>query len=748
MINILMTTMSLDIGGAETHIIELCKELIRRDCNIKITVASNGGVYVSDLEKAGIRHVTLPLHNKRLFSVLKSYFGLKKLLKNEKFDIVHAHARIPAFICGLVCKKVKFVTTAHGVYKINPIYRVLSNWGNRALAVSYDIKQYLIDQYKMSADNVIVTVNGIDTNRFSKNIDYSDIAEEFELKENSRRIIHVCRIDHESAYTALQLVEIAPTLFAVHDNIEIIIIGGGTAFLELKTQADNVNRLLGYKVIKLAGPRTDIHKFLAAGDIFIGVARSSVEAMSSEKPVILSGSPNYSEGYLGIFGADKLKNALDTNFTCRGFETSNTKQLYNDIMALFSLSAAERHAQGVYNRQIVLERYSIGKMADDALNLYRKLTPFEHYKYGDIIISGYYGYENMGDDSLLQQIINSIKTLEPNAKITALSKTPKKTSRIYGVNSIYRFNIFAIRKAMKNAKLLINGGGNLLQNKTSKRSLMYYIYIMKSAKKHGLKLMLYASGIGPLYGEKYKNITRDILNQADIITLREHLSVEEINTLGVENFNMSVTCDPAFYLDPAADNWIKYVMYREGLSLNKKYFMIAPRYIKDVHSSLPDDFDKRIAEACVQIERKYKITPVIIPLQPQNDSAICKKIAEYTGGKVISGLSASELAGLTKYMEFVASVRLHLLIYAISAGTPVLAIDCEPKITALFDRINLPYIIKAEQFTPGKFIDMAGALMNNSAKVRATLNDCVEELRQLSLKDAGYVVELLGDLTN
>lgn len=742
---ILMTTMSLDIGGAETHIIELCKELKRRDYNhdAKIIVASNGGVYVSELEANGIRHVKLPLHNKKLSSVIKSYFALKKLLKEEQFDIVHAHARIPAFICGLLCKKlkIKFVTTAHGVYNVTPYWRMLSNWGERSLAVSYDVKQYLIEQYKMASDNITVTINGIDVNNFAKSIDYRDIVKEFQLNtsQNTHRIGWVARTDYENAHIAFQLIELTPMLFALYDNLEIVIVGNGSAYLDLKQQADNVNRLLGKKVIIMPGARTDINKFLACFDIFIGVSRSVLEAMSAEKPVILSGS----QGYLGIFDDNKLKSALDTNFCCRGYPMSTVKQLSADIIKLFSLPGQDKLIMGKYNRNVVIERYSIKRMTDDAVSVYEKMTPFKHYKYSEIIMSGYYGFGNMGDDSLLQQIINSIKTLDKNVTITVLSKNPKRTSQIYGVNSINRFDIISISRVMKHAKLLINGGGNLLQNKTSKRSLIYYIYIMKLAKKFGLKLMLYASGIGPVHGEKYLEMTKNILNEVDIITLREELSLKEIQNLNVSNPNIYVTCDPAFYMDSADENWVKYVMYREGLSLNKKYFLFSPRSIKDSFIKLPENFDNMLAEACYQIAKTYKLEPIIVPLHPKTDYTVCKKIADYAGGKVICGLSAVELAGLTKHMEFVAGLRLHLLIYAISAETPVIAIDCDPKIRGIFELIESPYIINAEQFTVGKFVDMAGALMYNSDKVRQDLKRHVDKFRKLSLTDAQYVIELL-----
>ena len=99
---ILLASTRMGIGGAETHIYELVLALKKNGHTV--TVVSAGGKYAEMLEKAGVRHVTLPLADKNPIRVVKAYRGLKALIKKEKYDLVHAHARIPAFICGLLQK--------------------------------------------------------------------------------------------------------------------------------------------------------------------------------------------------------------------------------------------------------------------------------------------------------------------------------------------------------------------------------------------------------------------------------------------------------------------------------------------------------------------------------------------------------------------------------------------------------------------------------------------------------------------
>ena len=99
---ILMATMGLDIGGAETHIVELAKELKHQGHDVLIV--SNGGVYVPEVEAAGIRHYRAPLNQRSAGAMYRARRILKQVIRKERPDVVHAHARIPAFLCGGICR--------------------------------------------------------------------------------------------------------------------------------------------------------------------------------------------------------------------------------------------------------------------------------------------------------------------------------------------------------------------------------------------------------------------------------------------------------------------------------------------------------------------------------------------------------------------------------------------------------------------------------------------------------------------
>jgi len=256
-VKVLIALMGLELGGAETYVLELCKALRRR--GLDVYVVSNGGVYETELIRNGVKHFKLPLHNKKPTNLISSYFSLKKIITDNDINLVHAHARIPAFICGLLQKKLgfAFVTTTHLNFNISMQYKVLTNWGDATLAVSKDLSDYLIDNYKMPKEKIVVSVNGINTETYSNKTDYSDIINEFGLNPLNKRIVFLSRLEKDTSPPAFQLVEIAPDIFSKNPNTEIIIVGGGSEFESLNEKAQIINAALGRQYITMTNGRID-----------------------------------------------------------------------------------------------------------------------------------------------------------------------------------------------------------------------------------------------------------------------------------------------------------------------------------------------------------------------------------------------------------------------------------------------------------------------------------------------------------
>ena len=159
--------------------------------------------------------------------------------------------------------------------------------------------------------------------------------------------------------------------------------------------------------------------------------------------------------------------------------------------------------------------------------------------------------------------------MDPNLNIKVLSKDPSLTEKEYGVSAVDRFKLFDVIKSIKASDMLISGGGSLLQDKTSSRSIWYYLLIMKLAKHYKKKVFVYSNGVGPINKKFNRNFTRRVLNKVDYITLRDIDSYNFIKSIGVNNQNVKVLSDPVFNLKEASDESI-----REKFDINKDTVLV------------------------------------------------------------------------------------------------------------------------------------------------------------------------------
>ena len=738
-LNILMTTMQMGFGGAETHIYELVLALKKNGHTV--TVASAGGKYAEMLEKAGVRHVTLPLASKNPISVLKAYSGLKKLIKTEKFDLVHAHARIPAFVCGLLQKKLKFrfVTTAHWVFKVTPLWKKISNWGDKQMSVSEDIKQYLIDNYDQCSDNIFVTVNGINTEVFSPDADATPIIDEFSLSDSKHRIVSVSRMDESRGKAQLALARSAEKLLEKYPDLEIIIVGDGVIPTEKNLLTDvneiaaSLEKKYGRKIIITPGLRTDTPNLIASGDIFVGASRAALEAMSVAKPTIVCGN----EGYIGIFDESKREISYKTNYCCRGCEDVSEELLIRDITALFD--SGDLKAKGDYCREVILADFSAARTARDYERMYETLSPCPKTDPGDILISGYYGFENAGDDSIAASMIQNIRSEDPEAKITIFCKDPKRNAKKYGVRAIGRFNILAMLLEMRHAKLLISGGGNLLQNTTSSRSLFYYTVIIRLAKALGLKVFIYANGVGPVFGKKYEKSVIKTLSLADKITFREPQSIEYVSALGFDKKLITLSADPALTLQKAPDERIEYIMRNIN---GESFFAISLRNFSSLHSEEvegmnEDTFVSLFAKEVDRIAEKTGAKPLYLIMQSSRDHLLSEKVNALANikGEILSGLSASEILGIINRTSLVIAMRLHLLIYGAAAGKPLIGVSYDKKVDSMLSYMGYDAPIRVSELEKGHLSEKAAEFFGKDIPC-----DRIDALKSLAYADAKEAV--------
>mgnify|MGYP004516858961 FL=1 len=728
---ILMATMGMDIGGAETHIVELSKELNRR--GYRVIVASNGGVYVPELEQAGIECVSVPMNRRSPWPMLQSLVKMRRLIKKERPDVVHAHARIPGFLCGILHKFMHFpfVTTAHWVFDTGGILGKLTNWGERTIAVSDDIKAYLWDNYGIPGEHVTVTINGIDTEKFSPAVSGAGVRRELNIPPDAVCVSSVSRLDDSRAFAARCLIDIAPQLAQRFPGLHLLIAGGGDVYDELKAKADAVNAQVGYEMLHLPGARTDINEIVAAGDVFVGVSRAALEAMAGGKAVIIAGN----EGYHGIFGPEKLDEAMLGNFCCRGLPACTPEGLLADLTELLQSGPAVWAAQGAYNRQVIFDHYSVARMAEDALTAYRQV-----WRKKTAVISGYYGYHNLGDDAILLSIRRRLAALSDDVELVALSNAPDSTLAEYDVKAVQRFQPMQVRKAIKNADLLISGGGSLLQDRTSTRSLMYYLTVIRMALHYQKPVMLYANGIGPVSKSKNRRRVQAVVSKVDCITLRDTDSLQELEQMGVGSDAMTVTADPVFTLNGISPDAAREILTAAGIPTDRPILAVSMRQSGKIEQAVPE-----LARFCDEAAKTH--TVLFILMQTPADSAVTEQIRSRMSAPsyVLETPGKPEtMMGVIGLCNLVFSMRLHTVIFAAKQRVPVMGLVYDPKVASYLDLLHMPAVGTPETFRADDALRTFTDLADHQAEYAARLDVIARNLEQAAQENDRQLAALLG----
>lgn len=734
---IFLTTMSMGIGGAETHIYELSLSLVERGHDV--TIISAGGDFMPQLENGGVKHIYAPMNVRSFKSIAESYRIVCQAVKNEKPDIIHGHARIPALVSYYAAKKynVPFVTTDHGKFDTSFMTTLMTRWGDKTLAVSEDLKDYLLENYKIKKENVFLTINGINTDVFTparpKN---TALLDEFGIPHDAKVILTVSRLDDTAFRCAEELIDCAEKIYAHDSNTRILIIGNGNLYNAIKEKADEANRKLGFEYIVMPGRRTDIAEICSLCNVFCGVSRAAMEAASSGKPILLAGDG----GYFGMLNEKNIALAESYNFTCRGINSFDKEKFINDIA--FSLENDDTvKATTTFLRNYVISNLSAKRMTDDTEKVYFEAMK-EKGRYNCVLL-GYYGFGNMGDDALLMSVINNLRREIPYLRIAVLShnvKAMREKLHDLKADAFNRFNPVSVSKAFRNAEYLIFGGGTLLQDNTSTKSLLYYLYMIRRAKKHNMKVILYANGIGPIHKDVNKKRLQKILPQISLITARDEQSYEYIKSL-CPQANIHLTADEALTTSLGnAENYVSAELSERG------FICVSVRKWRNIKDEMYVDYIKTVSEFC----QKQGLGILFIVMGKSNDATITEKLVRYvkvptqvlfTGNE----MSGEQLTAVISQAKMTVSVRLHSLIFSACADVPMIGLAYDPKVSAFMRLANLSedYIINMDKNSNAKLEKALERLYENLTAEKERLAHRMNELRISAQSNAKITAEFI-----
>lgn len=677
-----------DSGGAKTHVHSLLQNLTR---TIDVTmVCFMEGPFAQEARELGIRTVVLPGRN-----LLRTYHTLKRMIQEEGYEIIHCHGARGNMMGALLRRAtgLPVVTTVHSDYRLDYLGRPFSrlSYGtintialrllDYRIGVSDAMTNLLISR-GFDPDKLFTIYNGIDFTPRTPALGREEYWRSVGLQADGDSVV----VGITARLNPIKDIGTLVRGFAIAHrscpNLRLLIAGDGE-------QMDMLKKLsveLGVEQqVCFAGWVTDTDSFYHAIDINTLTSLSETfpysltEGARAHLPTVASrvgGVP-----YLIEHGVHGLL-----------FEAGDAEGLARHLVTLAQDPTLREHlGERLYQR--AKQDFSLESTLERQLTIYRTILRRQERKKAlkgrrdGALVCGAYGRGNAGDDAILEAIVTELRQIDPDLPIWVLSRNPDDTRLTYRVNSIYTFAFPRFLRRMGKTRLYINGGGSLMQDVTSHRSLWFYLFTISAAKRLGCQVMMYGCGIGPIHSPANRRRAAKVLQKSvDAITLRDTHSREELEDMGVTNPEIILSADPTVILPAAPEQVVDGILESQGIDPRGRYIGFALR-------PWPG-FEEKAAlfgAAADYAYEKYGLIPVFLPIERRLDVGAARLAAQHMKAPhyILPETGSSDhTIGLFARMQVVVSMRLHALVFAAGQGVPLVGVVYDQKISSFLSYIG------------------------------------------------------------
>jgi polysaccharide pyruvyl transferase CsaB len=363
-----------------------------------------------------------------------------------------------------------------------------------------------------------------------------------------------------------------------------------------------------------------------------------------------------------------------------------------------------------------------------------------------IVISGFYGLGNTGDEAILESIVDNLRDQLDKPEITVFSLSPEQTAKEHNVKSVYRgwrHDFGGKVLALKEADLLVSGGGGLLQDTYPTKfifgPLPYYLLIVFLAKLVGTKVMFFSQGIGPVTSTWGKILMKIFANMADFITVRDEFSKDYLHRLGVTRPKTVVTSDIVFAFKKKPDT-----SAMDSLKLERKDNLVAVSVRPWFEQVKQFEQVAQILDAWIE---ERGVTPVFVPMEGHHDDTASKNVLAHMkhGDKChILGMNFTP----NQYLNFIGEcqmtigMRLHALIFSTLLGVPHIGLSYDKKVESLLKRSGMwEFSSVLEEIEVSKLTQNGYELLDNREKYSEIVKANAEGMRKEAVRNVDLLKE-------
>ncbi|MDR0268736.1 polysaccharide pyruvyl transferase CsaB [Paenibacillus sp.] len=366
-----------------------------------------------------------------------------------------------------------------------------------------------------------------------------------------------------------------------------------------------------------------------------------------------------------------------------------------------------------------------------------------------IVISGYYGFKNSGDEAVLQSILTALEEKGKQAGVqvnpVVLSIDPEWTTSTYGVQAVHRMKLGEVRQALKNSSGLISGGGSLLQDATSAKTIPYYLGVIKLAQWLHKPVFIYSQGIGPVNRKLFNPLIRNTFKKCEYISVRDVQSAELLQSMGLQKDRIEVVPDPVMGLAPDREG----AAAMNGPSEQELPIIgISVRIWDKEHRELLG-----IAEGLRKVCKEQPVHLRFLPFHFPGDEKASQEIIQRLGDIASHGSKVSvcreavyprQMLAEVGRCNLVIGMRLHSLIYAANRLVPLIGISYDPKIDHFLNRLDIVPAGTSSSVDPEALAAEITRLLSGAAEWKEAAKPRIDRLKQEAQAPAQHIIDFLS----
>jgi len=370
-----------------------------------------------------------------------------------------------------------------------------------------------------------------------------------------------------------------------------------------------------------------------------------------------------------------------------------------------------------------------------------------------VLVCGYYGNHNLGDEALISGMIQLLKSQSKNLDISVMSSDPEHTKKIHSVKGVFHNRPFRRRAGYildtSKRKYFILGGGDLIRDSADSMVCQSWLKHLSRAIYLRRKTLVLGVSVGDIWRDETKKLIPEVLNQVDLIAVRDNNSRLKLEKLGVKK-KINIINDLALFALPEAKEFTLAASKRLKIGISTR--SLRGRGDKSGLTK-SHDFQINLARIADFLVEEYNAELHFIPFHTY-EKDYCRdgddyiniletlKYSRFSEKMIVHRYidSLNDLHQIILSLDLMIGVRLHSLILALGLGVPIIGAEYDSKIKDFTEEVGQQYFsIPTEKFTVEEVSQRVKTILSNQSEVQ---NKIVEGIKKYRQKSAPFLTSL------